>query len=138
MSLVVDSSAVLSILLDEPTAEAIAHALEASDDNTMSAASLVECTIVAEARLGPAGGALVQRVVRDAHITIIDVTGEVALDAIDGWRTYGKGNHHASLNFGDCFTYALAVTSGRRILCTGDDFTHTDMIVVPGSTTLPD
>jgi ribonuclease VapC len=132
VSLVVDSSAVLAILLDEPTAPAIALALEASDDNTMSAASFVESTIVAEARLGPAGGGLVLRIVREAHITLVDVTTDVALDAIDGWRTYGKGNHRAALTFGDCFTYVLAARSGRRVLCTGNDFGSTDLIALPG------
>ena len=131
MPLVVDSSAVLALLVGEPTAADIAAELEASDRNVMSAASLVETTIVAEARFGPAGGSMVQRVLREARVDVIEVTSQTALDAIDGWRTYGKGNHPAALNFGDCFTYALALRSGRRVVCTGADFARTDLGVVP-------
>ena len=122
------------MLLDEPEGEEIARALDTSNDNIMSPASLVEAMIVAESRLGPAGGNLVQRFIREAAVTIVAVTADTALDAIEGWRAYGKGRHAAALNFGDCFTYALAQRSGNRILCTGSDFTQTDMSVEPTRT----
>jgi ribonuclease VapC len=131
VTLVVDSSAVLSIVLNEPDAPTIAKVLAASTANTMSSVSLVETTIVAEARLGPTGGNLVQRVLREASISITDVTADTALDALDAWRSYGKGRHRASLNLGDCFTYALALRSGKRVLCIGEDFAQTDLIVLP-------
>jgi ribonuclease VapC len=132
---VVDTSAIMALLLDEPDAPAIAEALATSGPVLMSAASLVEVTIVAEARLGPAGGALVQRVVREAAILIVDVDHESALDAIEGWRSFGKGRHPASLNLGDCFTYALASRQGAAVICTGSDFAGTDLAVLPSSET---
>ena len=131
MSLVIDTSAIIAIVLGEDDSHALAELLAASNDPAMSAVSLVEATIVAEARLGPSGASLVQRVVREAQIAIIDVTGETALDAIDGWRTFGKGRHPAALNLGDCFTYALALRRDAAVLCTGRDFSQTDLDVVP-------
>ena len=74
---------------------------------------------------------MVQRVIREAQIAIVDVTSETALDAIDGWRTFGKGRHPAALNLGDCFTYALALRRDAAVLCTGHDFSRTDLAVVP-------
>lgn len=132
MTLVVDTSAIMAILLEEPTSEHLAGLLADSDDAIMSAVTLVEATIVAEARLGPAGGSLVQRILREAEITVVDVTELTALDAIDGWRTYGKGRHRAALNLGDCFTYALAIRRNLPVLCTGGDFAETDVAVQPG------
>ena len=60
------------------------------------------------------------------------ITELTALDAIDGWRTYGKGRHRAALNLGDCFTYAMASRRNAPVLCTGGDFAETDVIVQPG------
>ena len=91
--------------------------------------SLVEATIVAEARLGPSGGLLVQRVIREARIAVVDVTSEVALDAIEGWRAFGRGRNRAALDLGDCFTYALALRGNAAVLCTGNDFSRTDVAV---------
>lgn len=132
MTLVVDTSAVIAIVLGEPISDELARALEASDENLMSAASLVETTIVAEARLGVAGGTLVNRVVRDARIEIVEVSASAAVEAIDGWRMFGKGVHAAALNFGDCFTYALARQRSAPVLCVGHDFVLTDVRVVVG------
>ena len=129
MSLVVDTSAIIAIVLGEENGEALADLLAESNDSIMSAVTLVEATIVAEARLGPSGGSLVQRVVREAHIAVVDVTNETALDAIDGWRSFGKGRHPAALNLGDCFTYALALRRDGAVLCTGHDFDRTDIAV---------
>ncbi len=131
MSLVVDTSAIIAIVLGEDDSDALVELLAASNDPVMSAVSLVEATIVAEARLGPSGASLVQRVIREAQIAIIDVTGETALDAIDGWRTFGKGRHPAALNLGDCFTYALALRRDAAVLCTGRDFSRTDLSIAP-------
>ncbi len=135
MNLVVDTSAIVAIVLDEQNADALADALAASTGSVMSAVSLVESTLVAEARLGAHGATLVQRVIREASIGIIDVTNETALDAIDGWRAFGKGRHPAALNFGDCFTYALSMRSDTPVLCIGNDFRRTDIEVHPLTTT---
>jgi ribonuclease VapC len=131
VSLVVDTSALMAIVLGEPTAQRLAERLAASDEAIISAVTLVESTIVAEARLGPVGTVLVQSVLREANIRTVDVTAATALDAVEGWRSYGKGRHRASLNLGDCFTYALARRRRIPILCVGDDFVHTDATIEP-------
>ena len=89
-----------------------------------------ELGIVIEARLWPAGQDVVDRFIRDAKIDIVAVDEELAARAISGWRRYGKGRHPAALNFGDCFTYALAERTGYPVLCTGDDFVATGVTVL--------
>jgi ribonuclease VapC len=131
VSLVVDTSALMAIVLGEPTANSLAERLAACDEALISAVTLVESTIVAEARLGPVGTVLVQSVLREANIRTVDVTPATALDAVEGWRSFGKGRHRASLNLGDCFTYALARRRRIPILCIGADFAHTDAAVEP-------
>jgi ribonuclease VapC len=86
--------------------------------------------IVIEARLWPAGQDVVDRLLRDAKIDIVPVNADLAARAVSGWRRYGKGRHPAGLNFGDCFTYALAEQTGHPVLCTRDDFAATDVAVV--------
>ena len=96
----------------------------------MPAATLVELGMVIEARFWPAGQDVVERFLRDARVDIVPVDKEMAARAISAWRRYGKGRHPAGLNFGDCFTYALAEQTGRPVLCTGDDFSATDLPVL--------
>ena len=99
----------------------------------MPAAIRVELGIVIEARLWPAGQDVVERFLRDAKIDIVAVDADMAARAMSGWRRYGNGRHRAGLNFGDCFTYALAERTGHPVLCVGDDFAATDIAVVrPG------
>jgi ribonuclease VapC len=95
----------------------------------MPAAIRVELGIVIEARLWPAGQDVVDRLLRDAKIDIVPVDADLAARAMSGWRRYGQGRHPAGLNFGDCFTYALAERTGHPVLCTGDDFAATDITV---------
>lgn len=102
----------------------------------MPAAIRVELGIVIEARFWPAGQDVVERFLRDAQIEIVPVDADLAARAMSGWRRFGKGRHPAGLNFGDCFTYALAERTGHPVLCTGDDFAATDLDVIrPASTT---
>ena len=96
----------------------------------MPAAIRVELGIVIEARLWPAGQDVVDRFLRDAKIDIVAVDEDLAARAMSGWRRYGKGRHRAALNFGDCFTYALAERTGHPVLCTGDDFAATGISVL--------
>jgi ribonuclease VapC len=87
-----------------------------------------------EARLAPAGQDVVERFLRDARIEVVAVEENLANRAMSGWRRYGKGRHPAGLNFGDCFTYALADPTGHAVLCTREDFVATDLLAVrPGS-----
>ncbi len=129
--MVVDTSALIGLLLGEPSAQAIADALEHDPDLMMSAATLVELFIVAEARLGADGVLKLEQILREAGIDVEDVDETDARRAIDAWRSFGKGRHPAGLNFGDCFVYALAARRGDAILCTGADFGRTDIATVP-------
>ena len=129
-SLVVDTSAAVAVILGEPGSDVLAARLEEALARLMSAAIRVELGIVIEARLGPAGQDVVERFLRDATVDIVPVDADLASRAMSGWRRYGKGRHPAGLNFGDCFTYALAERTGHPVLCTGEDFAATDIAVV--------
>jgi ribonuclease VapC len=129
-SLVVDTSAAVAVVFGEPGSEEIARHLEEAAERLMPAAIRVELGIVIEARLWPAGQDVVDRFLRDARIEVVPVDEDLANRAMSGWRRYGKGRHPAGLNFGDCFTYALADRTGHAVLCTGDDFVATDVQVV--------
>lgn len=131
MTIVVDTSAVVALLTREPEAAAVAAAVESADERVMSAATLVELGIVLEARLGPVAVGVVERFLREGDITVLDLTRTHADRAVDAWRTFGRGRHRASLNYGDCFTYGLAAELGAAVLCVGDDFPSTDIPVVP-------
>jgi ribonuclease VapC len=132
-NLVVDTSAAVAVILGGLGSEELAARLEESLTRLMPAAIRVELGIVIEARLWPAGQDVVDRFLRDARIDIVPVDADLAARAMSGWRRYGKGRHPAGLNFGDCFTYALAERTGYPVLCTGDDFAATDITVVrPG------
>lgn len=128
--MVVDTSAAVAIILNEPGSDDLMGYLESATAQLMSAASRVELGIVIEARLGPAGMDTINRFLRDAEIEIVAVDVDAADRALGAWRRYGKGRHPAVLNFGDCFTYALAERTGFALLCTGDDFAATDLDVI--------
>ena len=129
-SLVVGTSAAVAVILGEPGRDELAAHLEGALARLMPTAIRVELGIVIEARLWPAGQDVVDRFLRDAQIDIVPVDTDLAARAMSGWRRYGKGRHPAGLNFGDCFTYALAEQTGHPVLCVGDDFAATDIAVV--------
>ena len=132
-SLVVGTSAAVAVILGEPGSDELAGCLADATARLMPAAIRVELGIVIEARLWPSGQDIVDRFLRDARIDIMPVDADLAARALSGWRRYGKGRHRAGLNFGDCFSYALAERTGYPVLCTGDDFAATDIPVVrPG------
>jgi len=128
---VVDTSAAVAVLLSEPPMDALLAALEDADIRMMSAATLVELGIVLEGRFGAGGNGLADRFVRDGGIDVAPLDEPQARHALDGWRRFGRGRHAAALNLGDCFTYGLAVATGGAVLCIGDDFSQTDLPVVP-------
>jgi ribonuclease VapC len=138
-SLVVDTSACVAVILGEPGSAELAAYLENAQVRLMPAAIRVELGIVIEARLWPAGQDVVDRFLRDAKIDVVAVDEDMAARAMSGWRRYGKGRHSAALNFGDCFTYALAERTGYPVLCTGDDFVATGIAVLrpPGENEEP-
>ena len=128
--IVLDLSAAVAIITGEQGYESLDSALEGAPVRLMSAATRVELAIVIESRLGPAGVDVVDRFIREAGLDLVDVDGEAVGRAIGAWRRYGKGRHPAGLNFGDCFTYALAERTGFRVACTGGDFAATDLDVI--------
>jgi ribonuclease VapC len=124
---IVDTSAIVSIILDEPDRLNFEDAVSAAAELRMSAATLVEATLVLEGRAGAAGGALLERWVAGVGVEICPVTERTARLAQEGWRRYGKGRHKAALNLGDCFSYALAKDRDEALLFKGDDFAQTDV-----------
>jgi len=125
--MVVDTSALLALLGMEPESARLAAALESDATRLISAATVVEAGIVIEARYGSAGGRELDLLIAKAGLSIEVVTAEQADVAREAWRRYGKGRHSAGLNFGDCFSYALAKVAGEPLLFKGDDFTQTDV-----------
>lgn len=125
--IVVDSSALLCLLLGEPESERIAVSLENSPKALIAAPTLLEASIVAEARLGPRGVLNLQAVMRAAGIEVAGFTADEAQMAAEAWRRFGRGRHPASLNYGDCMSYAMAITHHAPLLFVGDDFTITDI-----------
>ena len=125
--MVIDSSAVLAILLQESDAEMYANAIEGAELPLISAATFLESAIVVSGRKGPAGMADLESIVSDGGIWIEPLDEAQARTAYDAWRTFGRGNHPAKLNLGDCFAYALAKTKGRPLLFKGKDFGLTDL-----------
>ena len=128
VTMVVDSSALLCLLLDEPQAERVAESLEASSRTLVAAPTLLEASIVAEARLGPRGVLNLQAALRTAGIEVVPFTAEDAQVAAEAWRRFGRGRHRANLNFGDCMAYAAAFARGAPLQFVGDDFARTDVI----------
>lgn len=128
--LVVDTSAAVAIITDETHGDQLAGILAGAEIRLMAAATLVELGIVIESRLGPAGQAVVSQFLSASEIDIVPVGADLAELALQGWRRYGKGRHPAQLNYGDCFTYALAIQRSLPVLCTGEDFARSDAAVL--------
>jgi len=131
--MVVDTSALVAILLREPDAEIYAKALEDAPLRLLSAVSRVELSLVIEGRKGGAGRADLERLLQEGDFEIAAVTPHHAMLAIDAFRRFGKGRHPAGLNIGDCFSYALASASGHKLLFKGDDFARTDIKAACGT-----
>jgi len=125
---IVDASALIAILRDEPEAQACAGAIEAASRRRISAANFVEAAIVIDASHDPIASRRFDDLVREAQLEIEPVTEAQARIAREAYRDLGKASGHpAQLNFGDCFAYALARITGEPLLFKGDDFTHTDL-----------
>lgn len=126
--MIVDTSALLAILFAEPDAERFAEALVEAEEPKISAANYLEAGIVVDSRGGPGRGRQLDALMRRLAISIEPVTEEQAQIARQAHVDFGKGNHPAGLNFGDCLAYALARTTGETLLFKGDDFSRTDLI----------
>lgn len=124
--MIVDTSAVIAILLREPEAGPFIEALLDAPTSRMSAATYIEAAIVVDANRDPVLSARFDELVDE--IEVVPLTHQHAEAARRAYRDYGKGSGHpAGLNLGDSFAYALARTSGEPLLFKGDDFVHTDL-----------
>ena len=128
--MVIDTSAIIAILFNEPDALDIARAIEAASIRRISAARLLETAIVVEARHGLAGGEKLDQFINSASVQIEPATVEQSAIARMAYRRYGKGRHPAGLNYGDCFAYALAKAVDEPLLFKGADFVLTDIEAV--------
>jgi len=126
--MVIDTSALLAILEDEPERHAFNAALAGAPVRRLSAANYVEACIVIQARRGAAAVDHLTALIARAGIEIVAVDGEQAVAAADAYRRFGKGQHTAGLNYGDLFAYALARTTGEPLLFKGEDFARTDVL----------
>jgi len=126
--MIIDASAIIAILRDEPEAIPCAKAIAATDNRRLSAVSFVEAAVVIDGGRNPIASRGFDDLLREAEIVVEPVTEAQARIARDAYRDFGKGSGHAAgLNFGDCFAYALAKTTGEPILFKGEDFSHTDL-----------
>ena len=129
--MVLDTSALMAMLLGEPSSERIIAAVEADTRRLVSAATVVEASLVMLGRYGEAGDPLLDRLLRSLGAEVVAVDEEQVALARDAALRYGRGRSPASLNFGDCFSYALAVARDESLLFVGDDFPKTDVEVCP-------
>jgi ribonuclease VapC len=125
--MVLDTSALLALLLDEAEAEDFRTALELDEVRLVSAATLLETAIVIESRKGDAAGRELDRLIDKAAIDVVAVDADQVDEARRAWRRFGRGRHEAGLNYGDLFSYALSRASGEPLLFKGDDFRRTDV-----------
>jgi ribonuclease VapC len=126
--MIIDTSALVAILRDEPEAMACARAIENTTSRRVSAASFVEAAIVIDGSRDPVASRKFDDLFKEAKLVIEPVTEPQARIAREAYRDFGKGSGHpAQLDFGDCFAYALAKVTGEPLLYKGNDFAHTDI-----------
>jgi ribonuclease VapC len=127
--MVIDTSALAAIFFAAPERQRFLNAITSAEKRLLSAASMLETGIVLESRQGEAAGREFDLFVVRANLQIVSVDAEQAELARSAWRRYGKGRHPAALNYGDCFSYALAKSSDEPLLAKGTDFALTDIAV---------
>ncbi len=126
--MIIDTSALLAILRDEPEAASHAEAIQRASGRRLSAVSFVETAAVVDGGRDPVASRGFDDLLQAAQITIDPVTETQARVARDAYRDFGRGSGHpAKLNLGDCFAYALAKVTGEPLLFKGKDFVHTDV-----------
>jgi ribonuclease VapC len=125
--MVIDTSALVAILLREVDADQFSEAIAEASVRLISAVTRVELSFVVESRKRMAGPEDIKRALRDARIEVAAVTPEQADIAVEAFRRFGKGRHRAALNIGDCFSYALAKAMDLPLLFKGNDFAQTDI-----------
>lgn len=128
--MIVDSSAIVSVLLQQPDHERLIAALAVAEMTAVGGATLAETGMVLVSRLGVPGKTLLARFVQETRADVIAFGAEHWTVAVDAFGRFGKGRHPAGLNFGDCLTYAVARIADEPLLCVGDDFPRTDLDLV--------
>jgi|SRR5271170_1145046 ribonuclease VapC len=127
--MVIDTSAFAAIFFAEPERQEFLAAITAAGSRLVSAATVLETGIVLEGRQGEAAGREFDLFAVRANLQVVPVDSEQIDLARSAWRKYGKGRHPAALNFGDCFVYALAKSTGEPLLAKGTDFNQTDIAI---------
>lgn len=127
--MIVDSSAIIAILRNEPEASSLSQALQLGSVCRISAVTFVEAGVVADSNQNPVLSRRFDDLLREMRVRVETVTPRQAEIARLAYRDFGKGRHKAGLNFGDCFAYALAKDLDEPLLFKGDDFRHTDVEV---------
>lgn len=125
--MVIDTSAILAIFLGEPEREAFVEIIARAEDPIIPATVLLEASMIAQSRGGEAAVTKLDGLLAGAGIRCVAVDDMHAHLALEAFYRYGKGRSPAGLNFGDCFSYALAMTYGRPLLFKGDDFAQTNV-----------
>lgn len=125
--MIIDTSAILAVILGEPDAERHLAAMAGARELAISAATLVEAAIVAEAKGGREASDDLHALLGDLECEVLPLDEAQALAASDAWRRFGKGRHRAALNLGDCYSYAAATVHGWPLLFKGEDFLQTDV-----------
>lgn len=128
--MVIDTSAIIAILLGEPECNVLAKAIASDSKRLLSTFTALESGIVIEAKKGEAGGRELDILLHRAQMEIVGMNPEQVEIARNAWRKFGKGRHSAGLNLGDCCSYALSKYSGEPILFIGEDFSKTDLSLV--------
>lgn len=125
--MILDSSALVAIALDEPEGDAFVAKINAADAVGVAAPSLVEAGIVLSARVGEDAGEVLAELVAASDAVVIEFGAGHWQEAVSAWWRYGRSRHPAGLNFGDCLAYATARLAGEPLLAKGDDFPKTDI-----------
>lgn len=118
-------------MCSESSAPRLVAAIDRSSERLISAGTVIEASLVLLGRFGERGEVQLDTLLRSLRAEVIPVDADQVALARDAARTFGRGRHRAALNFGDCFSYALALARGEPLLFVGDDFAHTDVTAVP-------
>lgn len=127
--MIVDTSAFLAILQDEPEQAVFSEKLAAAGEVNISSATLLEINIIVDKRFGYEGTRDLELLLSILKVKVRSFDQDQAMIAARAYKKYGKGNHPAGLNYGDCFSYALAMYLNDSLLFKGEDFSKTDVII---------
>lgn len=125
--LIVDTSALVAVVFEEPEADQLIHRLAVSPSTGIGTPTLAELGLVLSSRLGMDAGDVITPMLEEFHIAEVSFGEEHWREAVSAHRRFGRGNHEAKLNFGDCLSYAVARLANEPLLFIGNDFAATDI-----------